>query len=290
MEIRQLKYFVGIVECGSFSEASRRYFLSQSAISQQIKVLEEEVGSPLFERTRHKVTLTDHGELMLPLARRILADVKECKERMQDAGRELSGELHIGLTYSMEPYVRRAMALFLRLYPKVRLNVYYKTIPELISMLRNKDIDMAFSLKVDGEEDWVESVPLLEYRLCAVMRDTHPLAGRKMLSFEELELQSLVLPEKTHRFANAVEDFLCKEGARLRVRAVVNDASAIMNLLRVTNCVSILPEHSIKGMDDLRAVPVKELLELKTTYVHTVRESRRKRSVKAFLELMKEEG
>lgn len=283
MEIRQLKYFVAIAECGSFSEASRKFFLSQSAISQQIKLLEDELGVVLFMRSPHKVVLSEDGELMLPMARKVLEDVKECRDRMTDVKDELSGELHIGLTCSMEPMVRRTMVLFMRKFPNVRLFVYYKTIPELIYMLRNRQLDMAFSMKVDGEEDWVDSVPIFEYRFAAVMRDTHPLATRKELSFTDLERQSLVLPEKMHRFANAVEDFLSKEGARLCVRAVVNDASAIMNLLRSSNFVSILPEHLVRGIDDLKAVDIAELKEKKTSYVHTLKGVTKKRSVDAFI-------
>lgn len=283
MEIRQLKYFVAIAECGSFSEASRKFFLSQSAISQQIKLLEDELGVVLFMRSPHKVVLSEDGEQMLPMARKVLEDVKECRDRMTDVKDELSGELHIGLTCSMEPMVRRAMVLFMRKFPNVRLFVYYKTIPELIYMLRNRQLDMAFSMKVEGEEDWVDSVPIFEYRFAAVMRDTHPLATRKELSFTDLERQSLVLPEKMHRFANAVEDFLSKEGARLCVRAVVNDASAIMNLLRSSNFVSILPEHLVRGIDDLKAVDIAELKEKKTSYVHTLKGVTKKRSVDAFI-------
>lgn len=283
MEIRQLKYFVAIAECGSFSEASRKFFLSQSAISQQIKLLEDELGVVLFMRSPHKVVLSEDGELMLPMARKVLEDVKECRDRMTDVKDELSGELHIGLTCSMEPMVRRGMVLFMRKFPNVRLFVYYKTIPELIYMLRNRQLDMAFSMKVEGEEDWVDSVPIFEYRFAAVMRDTHPLATRKELSFTDLERQSLVLPEKMHRFANAVEDFLSKEGARLCVRAVVNDASAIMNLLRSSNFVSILPEHLVRGIDDLKAVDIAELKEKKTSYVHTLKGVTKKRSVDAFI-------
>lgn len=286
MELRQLKYFVAIAESGSFSEASRRSFLSQSAVSQQIKLLEDELGTALFVRTPHHVELTDSGMELLPMARRVLDDVTECKDRMLDVGNVLGGELNIGLTYSLEPYIRRAMAVFMRKYPKVKLNVYYKTIPELIQMLRNRQLDLAFSLKVEGEEDWVESEPLLDYRLCAVMRDTHPLATRKELQFCDLEKQSLVLPEKTHRFTNAVEDFLCKEGARLTVRAVVNDANAIMNLLKASNFVSILPEHCIKGVGELVAIPIAELLEKKTTYIHQLKGGQRKRSSKAFIDTL----
>ena len=285
MDIRQLKYFVGIAEYGSFSEVSRRFFLSQSAISQTIKLLEEELNTTLFTRTSHKVELTESGELLLPLAKKVLKDISDCKDVMSDVCNVLCGELNIGLTQSLEPFVRNAMVKFMKLYPKVMVNVTYRSIPELINLLRNGSLDIAFSIKVEGEEDWVDSIPLMEYRLCAIMRDTHPLANRKELAFKDLELQSLVLPEASQCSHNAVAKFLSKDADNLKVKAVINSPWAILNVLRQTNCVSILSEHSVKWEDDLVSVPIHELATPITTYVHRLKGGHRKRSADEFLKL-----
>ena len=82
MDIRQLQYFVGIAETGRFSEASRMMFVTQSAVSQQIKLLEEELGTQLFARQSHCVLLTESGQELLPLAKKVLEGVEECRNRM----------------------------------------------------------------------------------------------------------------------------------------------------------------------------------------------------------------
>lgn len=289
MELRQLKYFVGIAEGGSFSEASRQFFLSQSAVSQQIKALEEELKTQLFVRNSHKVELTESGELLLPLARQVLQDANHCKERILDVNNMLCGELNIGLTQSLEYQMRQAMIRFMKIYPKVQLNVYYKTIPELIKMLRSGLLDVAFSIKIEGEEDWVESVPLVQYRLCAFMRDTHPLANCKILSFSDLEHQAIIAPEQSIKSQNAVEAYLCKQAANLHVRAVVNELGTLLNLLRHTNCISILSELSDRGDNELRVIPIQELLSPVTAYAHSLKGAHRKRSTKEFVRLLKEE-
>lgn len=285
MEIRQLKYFVGIAECGSFSEASRRFYLSQSAISQQIKALEEELKTSLFIRNPHHMELTESGQMLLPLAQRVLQNVQDCTDRMTDIGKMLCGQLNIGLTHSLEPYIRKTMIRFMKLYPNVQLCIFYKTIPELIEMLRSNQLDLAFSIKVENEEDWVESTPFVEYHLCAFMRDTHPLANRSILSFADIRPQSLILPERSLRNRNAIEDFLSREGNEMKVRATINDAGAIMNLLRAGNYISILSERNIKGQEEICAIPIKELTNPVVNYAHLNKGVHHKRSALEFIRL-----
>lgn len=287
MELRQLNFFVAIAETGSFTEASRRCFLTQSAISQQIKLLEDELRTSLFVRSPHGIFLTESGKMLVPLAKKVLSGVDNCKTCMAELNGMLCGELSIGLTYSFEPYIRRTVAQFLRKYPKVHLNIFYKTIPELIRMLRAGELDMAFSIKVEGEEDWVDSVPVAEYRCCAVMRDTHPLANYEILTFKDLERQSLILPESSQGDQNAIEYFLGKSASELNIRATINDPCAILNQLKISNCICILSEHSIDGVDELRAVPIYELSAPVTNYVHTLKKSYRKKAVDAFLDILK---
>lgn len=287
MELRQLKYFAVIAETGGFTEASRRCYLSQSAISQQIKNLEEELNTTLFVRTPHKVMLTESGEMLLPLARKILKSVDDCNVLMNDIHGMLCGELSIGLTASFEPYIRKAVVQFIRKYPKVHLHLYYKTIPELITMLRASELDMAFSIKVRGEEDWVDSVAIAKYRLCAIMRKTHPLADRDILTLKALAAQPLILPEEPLGDKSAIAHILEKSATELSIRATINDSCAILNQLKISNCISILSENSIDGMDELCAIPILEFIDPFTSYVHTLKNAYRKKAVDAFLKEIK---
>ena len=288
MELRQLKYFLAIAGSGSFSEASRRCCLSQSAISQQIKVLEDELGARLFERTSHRIALTESGEVLLPLAHQIVKGAEECKKRVADVSSLLTGELTIGLTPSLESYVRWAMLRFMKLYPRVRLNVKYKTIPELIQLMRNRQLDMALSIIVEDDVSWVESEPVMEIRMFAVMRNTHPLARRASLSFKDLRQQPIVLPEDGLQNRNAVERFLCDEADGLNVRAVVNDACALLQLIKYNNCITIMSERSAQNISELTVVPIDELQEPHVFYAHFLKGAYRKRSATVFLEMLKQ--
>ena len=103
MELRQLKYFVNVAETNSFSEASRLLNITQSTLSQQIKQLENELGVMLFERSSHRVRLTDIGEAFLPEARHTLHAADMCIDRMNDIRGLKAGCLNIGSTFSFIP-------------------------------------------------------------------------------------------------------------------------------------------------------------------------------------------
>lgn len=288
MEIRQLKYFVGIAETGRFSDASRQLFISQSAVSQQIKALEEELGTQLFIRQSHSVSLTESGQELLPLARAVLKGVTDCYDRISDLKGLLCGELNVGLTYTLEPYVRETMLAFMKAHPKVKLNAHYKNLPELLRKLRDREVDMMLSMMPTSPHDFIESEPLTQYSLVAVMRKTHPLAGKKILTFQDLLPHKLILPEKGIRDRNAIESYVHTETGDLNIRALVNDANAILNLLQEANFVSILADHVISNRPSLCCVPIKELTKPIKVYAHFNRDCTHKHSADVFLKMFRE--
>lgn len=288
MELRQLKYFIGVADTGSFSETSRRQFISQSAISQQIKMLEDELKAQLFSRQHNNVVLTESGTKLYPLAKQVLAHVEECHIRMKELKNLLCGELSIGLTYSLEPYMRDAMTEFLRLYPKVRLNARYKNLPELLRLLQNEEIDMMLSMIPTSPHDFVDSIPLTEYRLAAVMSKSHSLARKKTVTFRDLLPHKLILPEKGLRDRNAIESFIHKDTGELNVQAIVNDVNALLNIIQGTNYVTILTEASIASRPNLCSVPIEELLSPIPIFAHFNRQVARKNSALKFLEILQE--
>lgn len=289
MEIRQLRYFVAITETNSFSEASRRCFISQSAISQQIKLLEEEFKTTLLNRSSHKVSLTESGERFLPLARKILENINHCQNQMEDLGKTLQGTLNIGATYTLEPFIRRAALLFIKVHPSVQINMHFETISNLMKTLRSGELDMAFSILVDGESENISSEPLTEYRLCAIMSDTHPLSNRNILSLKDLRNYGLILPEEGVNGSNAVQEYLCKEASDLKIRATVNNPHTLLNMIKQSRCISILSEGQAKGDPELKAIPIEELPDPVATYMHLPRGAYSKRSVPVFLKLLREQ-
>ena len=261
-------------------------FVTQSAVSQQIKLLEEELGTQLFVRQAHSVMLTESGRELFPLAKNVLNGVAECHNRISDLKGLMCGTLNIGLTYSIEPYVRETMLVFMSRYPKVKVNAYYKSLSDLLRMLKDHEIDIMFSMMPTSPHDFAESTPILEYRLAAIMRKSHPLASRKTLRFSDFLPHKLILPEKGLRDRNAIESFVHAKTGDLNVVSLINDVHALMNMLQESNYISILTENIIKNNPQLCSVEIEELSKPIQIYAHTNNTTLRKHSADMFIEML----
>lgn len=120
MELRQIRYFLKVAELLNFSEASKALFISQSTLSQQIRQLENEFDTILFERNSHEVSLTEAGEKLISYAQKIVIDADACQQKMDDLKDVLTGELNIGVTFTFSPLLTETVLEFIKLYPNVR--------------------------------------------------------------------------------------------------------------------------------------------------------------------------
>ena len=111
MEIRQLKYFLKVAETLNFSEASRKLYITQSTLSQQISHLEQEIGLPLFERNSHEVYLTEAGKELRPYAQNAVNSAEACVDHMNDLKEMLTGELNIGVTFSFSNIMSETLCM-----------------------------------------------------------------------------------------------------------------------------------------------------------------------------------
>ena len=187
MEIRQLKYFLKVAETLNFSEASRRLYISQSTLSQQISNLENEVGLPLFERNSHEVHLTEPGRELLPYAQRAVVAADSCFDHMADLKQMLTGELNIGVTYSFSAIMMDTMVDFIKIHPGVKLNIFYQSMEELMDMLKRREVDFVLAfLPLKFNKD-IDSRVIFSNRLAAVMKSDHVLAKQQSVRPEELQ-------------------------------------------------------------------------------------------------------
>lgn len=288
MEIRQLKYFVNVAETKSFSEASRRCFLSQSAISQQIRALEEELKTQLLTRSSHKVMLTKSGLELLPLARKALKSFSECQEHICRLQESLTGSLSIGMSHFIEPFIRQAAVQMLKQYPDVQLNLFYLPTTEVNRLLTNHELDLAFSINTPNENESIESEPAVKFRIHAVMRSTHPLASRDMITFDELCKYGIVMPEAGKRIYDTLSKYSNINPNMMTVRAVVNDPIAAINMVQDTNFITFLPVNSISDRPSLTAKKIVEFDMPLQSYAHRMKDTCVKHSAEVFMKILRE--
>ena len=286
MEIRHLKYFVKIAETLNFSEAAKALYITQSTLSQQIRQLEQEVDAQLFERNNHNVRLTEAGEELLPYARQTLKASQACLDRIQDLQQMLTGTLNIGVTFSFSPILTEALFAFIKLYPKVKINIFYKPMAELMKMLEHDEVDFALTFRPIEQNKEIESHFLFNNHLAVIVREDHPLAHKESVSIAELEQYDLVLPAKGLQARNAF-DVMCGEGNyNLRVRVELNDVNVLLKLVKQSGMITILSETTIYTGEGFKSIPIDLKIKEMDGCIHIKKNVYQKRSAKEFILLL----
>lgn len=288
MELRHLKYFVMVAKTLNFSEASRRLFITQGTLSQQIQQLEDELGNKLFDRTRHSVTLTEAGTELFPLAVRAIEDSKACSNRMRDLKEGLSGTLRIGTTSSFSSLLTDTVKKFIRDYPDVRLKIQSETAADLIDMLIDRQFDLALAFQPAIEYEELDSEPLFRNRLSAVMRRDHPLASREFLTMEDLENHRIVLPGKSLQARRAFDRYLGLDTRKLNVTLEVNDPNLIMDIVQSTSLIAVISSLAAYYRPNLVAIPLEGGSYSMVGCIHRPKEGYRKRSADIFIEMLRD--
>lgn len=288
MELRHLKYFVTIAKTLNFSEASRRLYITQGTLSQQIQQLEGEIGAQLFDRTKHSVVLTEAGEELLPLAIQTIEDSEVCSNRMRDLKGALTGTLRVGTTPSFSSLLTETVKRFVKEHPGVTLKIQSETALELIEMLRNKELDLALAFKPVMAYDELETEPLFRNSLSAIMRKDHPLATHKVLTMDDLENHRIVLPGQGLQARRAFDRFLGLDTRKLNVTLEVNDPNLIMDIVQSTNLITVLSTLASYYRQDLIAVPLEGGNYSMVGCIHRPKEGYRKRSADVFIEMLRD--
>jgi DNA-binding transcriptional LysR family regulator len=175
MELRQLRYFVAVADTGNISRAARKIFLTQPALSRQIKALEEEVGQCLLERHAHSVRLTPAGEVMLHEARELLRLADQAVERVKASG--TGGRLRIGYAPTLaEGLMTPAVASFTRVHPRTKVELHDFSTGEMLAGLEGGKLDVVVSVAQERASRGLSWTPLvrLPWRLAVPAR--HRLA------------------------------------------------------------------------------------------------------------------
>lgn len=188
MELRQLEYFIAVASHGSFTKAAREVHTVQSTLSSAIHRLEQDVGTPLFERTTRRVALTMAGQALLPLATRMVGDARAARGAVAAVIGRHRGHVNIGtiqaLTWIDLP---TALSRFHSDHPGVSITVREAPVDELTDSLLSRDIDLAIVAR-DHHPKPTGLVTLASHdeELVIVVANDHPLAGRDEVTPAEL--------------------------------------------------------------------------------------------------------
>ncbi|HSI84469.1 MAG TPA: LysR substrate-binding domain-containing protein [Candidatus Methylacidiphilales bacterium] len=198
MEIHQLRYFVEVVQTGSFTKAAQRCHVTQPTLSHQIRKLEDILGEPLLQRLKQGVQTTPLGESFYPRALAILKEVKAAEEDAAAFSGDLKGSLHIGVIPTVAPYLMPGLLESSRhRFPQLTFHITEDTTENLLEAMRNGMVDCALlSLPIQGEE-WTITRLIQDEILVALPR-RHPLGKFKDVRLLDLVTEPLVLMKEAH--------------------------------------------------------------------------------------------
>ena len=189
MNLRQLRYATALAEAQSFTKAADNEYVVQSALSQQLRKLEDELGVALFERTTRSVALTPAGEALLPLMHQVLAGVDQIKFDAQALSGTIAGRLTVGMMEvpSESLDVAALMATFHARYAEVSVTLRSGGSDLLIEAVRDRKLDVAVvGSNVSTPTGRLTFTELFSEPLVAVLPSSHELAGRKSVLLDQL--------------------------------------------------------------------------------------------------------
>ena len=288
MEIRQVRYFVMVAQTGSFSQAAKELFISQSTLSQQIQQLENEVGVKLLERNTRKVTLSEYGQEFLPYAKNLIYDAEACLGSIMDVRNMATGKLVIGVTYTFSSVMVDVLKEFIRDYPGIRLSIRTALMEELMDMLERNEIDLALSYDPGHKYDNIESTELFRSGICVIARDTHPLAQKVSISLEELSRLKLALPVSGMQARDKFDSVLAEKGIKMNIAVEVNDMQILQKLVRDTELVTVFSRNAIKNSVGLKAIEIEHIQGETVGCCHTIKGRYKSIAAREFIRRLRE--
>jgi DNA-binding transcriptional LysR family regulator len=242
MEIRQLQIFRALAEELHFTRAAARVHCVQSNVTTQIRSLEEELGTPLFDRLAKRVVLTDAGRRFLPYAEKVLSTLDEAHCAMvQDAAP--AGPLSVGAPESVLTYrLPGILSEFRKLYPKVALTFRPYNDEKLIHSLEIGKFDLAVWMVDSVESERLKFVRLRSEEIFLFASPEHPFAAKKKIEPQDLSGQTLLLTEAGCGYRKKLDQLLALQGIRPGNITEFSSVEAIRECVSMGMGLGLLPE------------------------------------------------
>ena len=246
MHIETLKVFCDVVETGSFSIAASQNFITQSAVSQQLRTLESKYHCKLLERGRSGAKPTPAGEILYRASREILEKYREIETQLQESTKVVSGSLRVAIVYSgglheLPPYLKE----YLREFPQVNVHIEYAR--------PNKIYDDAIAGRIDlgivaypAKHPQVTVLPFREDRLVVVCPPTHAFATLRKIPISRLDGEAFVGFERDISTRKAIEQIFKDHGVNVRYMGEYDNIETIKRAVEIEQGITIIPLASVQ--------------------------------------------
>jgi LysR family transcriptional regulator, cyn operon transcriptional activator len=249
VELRHLRYFLALADALHFGRAARALHVSQPTLSQQIQKLEEELGSPLFERGT-RIRLTQAGELFRTYASRAVEDVLAGEQAVGALRGLAAGTLRVGYLPSLRGLVVPALAAVLRRHPNLRVLTEEGVGGRIERRVAEGRLDLGVAYATSRAAE-LELEPLFESRLGLVVGPRHPLANERRVDLARLEGEPFALLSRGLRARTTIDAWFATARFTPRIMLEANAVATVLDVVRAGLTVTVLPEPHVTVADRL---------------------------------------
>lgn len=248
--MNRLRTFYTVAQYGSFTKAAEVLGLTQPAVSLQIKALEDEYCTELFERVGRDIFTTDSGKTLMIYAEKILSALEEVNLALKECKNPLKGRVNFGASVFAGIYILPPiLGNFKRSYPEVAFSIKIRYAEDIMKGIVGNEIDFGITGECDeGQNDkTLLSVPLLKNELVFVMSPRHRFANRKIIPVNEILNENLILPEKYSATRNFIESEFSKLGFQITPYLELGNIEVIKKMVEEDFGSGILSWASVRS-------------------------------------------
>lgn len=248
MDLKQLQYFVSVIEHMNFSKAAEKLHISQPSLSNAIKKLEHEIGSPLLERNTRNLHLTEAGQLLYERAIVVLKNIEILKLEIDEVVVHGTSEITIGVMESIKYWLPKVITEYKKNYPKMVFHLVDILDNDLVkNSLRSYKTHLVITNHLFDDEDF-EVKSLYEERLVAVLPLDHPLAEKEKLTISDICKEPFIIGKEGFQTRQDILNAFEKEKKDINIQFVIERFEIAVSLVRENLGISILPEKYIQGL------------------------------------------
>lgn len=288
---RSLRYLLAVAEHLNFTRAAESLFVSQPALSQQIKQLEEQVGTQLLERSGRNVNLTDAGEIYVRHVKRALTEITSAGEALDDLSNLTRGSLTIGLTPITDYLTVSLIRQFLDRYPKISLNTVEMTQQQIEEAVLQDNVSIgvifsdSFSLTTRSKELEAYTLRTDSLVLASQLDKKNIQVDKELSPATEALTQPLALLNSKFEIRKQIDNYFANNSLDPLVSLESNSVGFIIEIVRRGGLMTILPESIVASVEDLSSIPIEPPLPTHTATIIMRRSAYRSQACTAFLEL-----
>jgi LysR family hydrogen peroxide-inducible transcriptional activator len=270
MTLAQIEYVLAIAEHGSFVEAAKKRFVTQPALTTQVKNLEEELGVMIFDRTKKPIEPTVIGAQIIEQAKEIINQSRKLPDLVKEYQQVETGDLSIGIIPTISPYL---VPLFINSFsennPKVHVSVKEEITEDVIHKLKNGQLDAGI-IATPVDTTGIISIPLYYEKFFAYVSRTNPEYHKSELDISELHIEDIWLLKEGNCFRDQVVN-ICKQSNKKKFhqnfRFESHSIESLKRIVEVKDGITLIPELSVDNIPERNRDMIKPI-----TGINAVRE------------------